>query len=113
MNPGNWLELYNKTASPVDISGWKIKNFAAAQYTIPAGTIMGANAYLVVAQDLAKFNSIFPSVTNKIGSSLLDFANNGDSIQIYDGTIRSSLMWLTKIQQRGPRAPTDGGAHWN
>lgn len=101
MNPGNWIELYNKTSSSVNIGGWYLKTFNNTQYPIPSGTMVSANGYLVIAQDLVKFNPFYPTVTNVIGSSLLDFANNGDSIQIYDGTntlisyvaYKDSLSW--------------------
>lgn len=84
MNSGNWLELYNKSASTVDLSGWKIKNALAVFYTIPVATQLNAGAYLVVFQDQAKFDALHPGITNKIGPSALDFDNTLDNIQLLD-----------------------------
>lgn len=110
VNPGNWLELYNKTTSPVDISGWYLKTIINTQYSIPAGTIVPANGYLVVVQDLTKFNPIFPAVTNKIGPSLLDFGNTADNIQLFDGT--NTLITYVAYTDSGawPRG-ADGWGH--
>src|SRR5262245_61961692 len=42
----DWLELYNTTAAPVDVSGWYLSDDPAnpTMWPIPAGTIIGANA---------------------------------------------------------------------
>lgn len=110
MNSGNWVELYNKTTSSIDISGWYLKTMLNTSYTIPTGTSLAANSYIVIVQDLIKFNSIYSGVTNNIGSSLLDFGNNGDSIQLYDAT--NSLIVYVAYKDTGswPRG-ADGYGH--
>lgn len=84
-NSGNWVEIYNKSTSMVNISGWKIKNALNVTYNIPSGTQLNALSYVVVVQDLVKFNSIH-SISNKVGPSNVDFGNSGDNVQLLNAT---------------------------
>ncbi len=53
--PGDWVEFYNTSASPVDLSGYEFRDNdnSRAPYVLPGGTIVAANGYLVV--DEAQF----------------------------------------------------------
>lgn len=52
--PGDWVELFNPNAQPVDVSGWVFRdNVDANGYTIPAGTVIPAGGFLVL--DEAQF----------------------------------------------------------
>ncbi|MDG2381281.1 MAG: lamin tail domain-containing protein [Pirellulaceae bacterium] len=57
---GEWLELYNKGATAIDLSGWEIDG--GIKYQFPSGTRMQAGEYLVVAKDAdylsEKYNDI-------------------------------------------------------
>jgi hypothetical protein len=46
------IELYNTTASPIDIGGWYLSDTSGnlEKYRIPAGTIIGAHQYLVLTE---------------------------------------------------------------
>ncbi|MEN8865511.1 MAG: lamin tail domain-containing protein, partial [Akkermansiaceae bacterium] len=46
-----FIELYNPGANVVDLSNWELTD--AVQFTFPAGTTLGAGAYLVIAEDPA------------------------------------------------------------
>lgn len=48
-----WIELYNLTNLPVDISGWRVFDVfsAPASVTIPPNTTISAFGYLVIADD--------------------------------------------------------------
>ncbi len=47
-----YVELYNTDASSkLSIDGYQIRNL----YTFPAGTIVGANSYLIVARNKTQF----------------------------------------------------------
>ena len=48
---GDWIELYNGTVGPIDISGWEINVVSACNtipYTVPASTSIPSNGYLVI-----------------------------------------------------------------
>ena len=65
-SPEEWVELHNRTAAAVDISGWKLDD--AIAFTFPAATTIPAGGFLVV-------NS------GQFSGSL---ANAGDSIKLRD-----------------------------
>ncbi len=47
--PGDWVELYNPTGGPVDVSGWVFKdNDDSHAYVLPAGSIILSGGYLVL-----------------------------------------------------------------
>ncbi|MES2657625.1 MAG: lamin tail domain-containing protein [Verrucomicrobiota bacterium] len=46
-----WIELYNRGAAPVNLSGWKFA--AGITYTFAPGTTLAAGGRLVVARDVA------------------------------------------------------------
>ncbi len=48
---GQWVELHNKSAAPVDLSGWELAG--DADYALPAGTMLPAGGFLVIAQNPA------------------------------------------------------------
>jgi len=49
----DWIELYNNSADPVDLSGWHLTdNFSnLAKWTFPDGTTIPGNGYLIVWAD--------------------------------------------------------------
>jgi hypothetical protein len=55
-----FVELYNRTGQPVDISGW---NFPSGiQYVFPAGTVIQANGYRVVAANRSRMLTNYPGL---------------------------------------------------
>ncbi|MEJ6581841.1 MAG: lamin tail domain-containing protein [Akkermansiaceae bacterium] len=50
----DWIELYNRSSSPVNIGGWFLSDSALdlAKYRIPVGTIIPAGGYLTYYEDL-------------------------------------------------------------
>ncbi len=67
-NPEDWVELYNPNNSAVNISGWYFEDEGDNFFGLPKNTIIPANGYLVLAEDLESFQSVYPNVTNVIGS---------------------------------------------
>lgn len=52
-----FIELFNPGASPIDLSDWEFTN--GIKFTIPAGTTLDGNSYLVIAQDPAALSAKF------------------------------------------------------
>jgi hypothetical protein len=43
INSGDWVELHNTTAAPIDISNWELKDKRDTNvYVYPAGTVIPA-----------------------------------------------------------------------
>ena len=83
-DPGDWIELTNKGQFNIDISGWKITDSDPNhQYIFAANTLLKANQYLVVSNDLIKFNSIFAGVDNLLGPFNFGLSNTLDAVKLY------------------------------
>lgn len=78
--PGDWIELVNPTASPLDIGGVVVKdNDDSHAYTIPEGTTIPAAGYHVLEEADFGFG---------LGS--------GDSVRLFDdGQLVDSTTWPT------------------
>jgi hypothetical protein len=72
-NEDEYIELYNKGASPVDISGWRFTS--GIDFKFPANTIIPADGYIVVAKDKANLLSKYGNL------------NNGNTYGDYDGNL--------------------------
>jgi len=59
-SPEEWIELYNKGTSTVDLSGWKLED--AIDYEFEVGTNLASGEYIVVARDAAQMQSKYPSI---------------------------------------------------
>ena len=77
-----WVELFNKSASPVDVSLWKLSD--GISYQFPAATpLIPAGGYAVIAWNTAMFTSLHPGVpafgpfSGKLGGS-------GDTVTLRD-----------------------------
>ncbi len=89
-----WLELYNRGDESVDLSGWHLAD--GIRFTIPDGTVLLPNSYLVVARDADSLREKYPEITilgdfdGKLGNSsdlvtLRDAADNPvDCVHYYD-----------------------------
>ncbi len=78
-DPGaEYVELRNTTGLPVDLSGWELDN--GITYTIPGGTIIPANGYLVIAADPAAVFSTYG--VNAIGPYAGKLSNFSDEIEL-------------------------------
>lgn len=81
----DWVEIYNKSASTVDISGWVIKDSNEDNsFIFPASTSLSAGEYLVIVRDLDDFKMFFPEVTNVIDSIDFNFGNGGELVRLLD-----------------------------
>ena len=96
-DPGEWIELHNRTGNAVDLTGWKLED--AVDFDIPPGTQIAAGGYLVVAKDAAALQQEYPAIANvvigdfgrRLNNSndrivLTDAAGNpADVVEYYDG----------------------------
>ncbi len=55
-----YVELHNKGAAPVDVSGWRFTD--GIDYTFPDSTFISAGGYLVVARDAARLLTNHPGL---------------------------------------------------
>lgn len=83
----DWVELYNNSGSPVDISNWVFKDDDDThEFIIPGGTIMATDSYLVLTQFLADFQVLYPSVSPVLGDFTFGLSGGGELIRLFDET---------------------------
>ena len=98
-----WIEIYNPTATPVNVGNWKIVTFYGTTRTIPADTVVPSNGYFVFM-----LNGIVLA-HNGEQITLKDASNNiVDKTAKKSATTASASTW-----QRYPNGvDSDGDGDW-
>jgi len=92
INSGNWVELYNRSSTPVDLTGYRLKTKNDyAFYDFADNYILGANKYLVVCEDTAVFKKVYPSVKNILGNIKFPLDNKTDSVVLIDNKGKNKI----------------------
>ncbi|MEY2409086.1 MAG: hypothetical protein QOF48_1756, partial [Verrucomicrobiota bacterium] len=73
-----WIELRNVTGSLINLTGWRFTK--GVGFTFPNVSI-AANGYLVVAANLAAFQSQHPGVNNVVGGWTGSLANSAETLE--------------------------------
>lgn len=61
-NTGDWIEIYNQSAHPQDISGWTVATRTPNNpYTFPQGTILPAQSFAIITASVITFSAFYPS----------------------------------------------------
>ncbi|MEX2188301.1 MAG: lamin tail domain-containing protein [Pirellulales bacterium] len=76
-----WIELYNRGATPVDLGGWTFDD--AMRYEFAPGTILNPGEYLVVSNDAAALAAQYPGITI-VGDFSGSLANHDDWVRLFD-----------------------------
>ncbi|HEX2122173.1 MAG TPA: Ig-like domain-containing protein, partial [Thermoanaerobaculia bacterium] len=95
--------------SSVDVSGWKVTQAnAAGTYTIPAGTVIPAEGYLVIGRDATKaaFES-FRGVT--LGANVV-YLDSAGLMPVINGDENFSLQNASNVTVDGPTPAQPAGA---
>ncbi|MCK5398965.1 lamin tail domain-containing protein, partial [bacterium] len=89
---GEWIELYNPTASPISIVGWSLSDTGIDTYTIPAGCpsvpaydylVLGATDNLIL-NDYVEVDFVYNRASGGPGAFAL--GNTGDEVILKDAT---------------------------
>jgi hypothetical protein len=84
-NAGDWYEFHNTDLTPVDVSNWLVRDGNPFNtFTIPTGTVIPADGYLVLSQDTTLFLQQHTLVSNYVGQFNWGMGNGGDKIHVYD-----------------------------
>ena len=96
---GDWVEFYNPADEEIDITNWYFSDGNDAhKFIFPDGTIIPADGYLVLSDDLNAFGKFFPDVKNVIGTMDFGLSASGELIRLYDnnGILVDSLNYDDK-----------------
>lgn len=77
-----WVELYNRSSQPADLSEWLIADARDKPVPIPAGTIIAPQGYLILTKDKAAVVKQFPQVKNIVQIKLPALNNAGDTVTL-------------------------------
>ncbi len=94
---GDWVELYNRGSVDQNISNWIFKDGNDEHnFTLPQGTVVPANGYLVLTNSTDKFQQHFPMVQNQIGDFDFKLSSDGELIRLYNASnqLIDSLTYL-------------------
>ena len=77
-----YVELYNRGTNAVDLAGWELSD--AVRYTFPAGTVLGPDAYLVVAFNAARLRSNYANLNlaNCLGDLAGRLSHKGEHLAL-------------------------------
>ncbi len=73
INSGDWIELYNQGNQTATLEGWYLSDENGNYFSLSSISIL-TGEYLVIAEDVDQFHSIYPNVNNVIG----EFGVQGD-----------------------------------
>ncbi|KAA3606164.1 MAG: lamin tail domain-containing protein [Calditrichaeota bacterium] len=78
-----FIEIFNNTGATVDLSFWLLSD-GFNVWTIPSGTSVNNNSFIVFTDDVASFSAANPSVTNVVGDVLFGLSSGGESVVLMD-----------------------------
>jgi CotH kinase protein/Lamin Tail Domain/Secretion system C-terminal sorting domain/Chitobiase/beta-hexosaminidase C-terminal domain/Divergent InlB B-repeat domain len=86
---GDWVELWNVSGLPVDISGWSFSDSDNNHhFNIPLNTLLPESGRIVLVSDTTLFKGRFPLVSNFTGPLGFGLSNSGEAIRLFDSTGR-------------------------
>ena len=119
-----WIELYNRGDTPVDLTGWELRD--AVRFDFADGTILGAGEYLVVASEPELLGQEFPGI-DIVGPYDGTLSNSEDRVLLVDGNSNpadvvkyyDSGQWDeyadgggSSLELKDPNADNSIGAAW-
>lgn len=111
-----YVELYNRGAAEVDLSGWRFSR--GIDFTFPPGARLAPDAYLVLASDPGYLAAQF-GISNVTGPFSGQLSNRGEQLRLDNS--QGALVDQVRYEDRGdwPVAPDGAGSslellnpHW-
>ena len=102
---GDWVELYNYTEEPVDLTGWRLTDLKH-EFVFPH-TVVPARDYVVVCRDSSRFKQVHPTAYRILGGMQFGLNKRHEILSLYsnDGAVVDSVSYRLE--------PTDTAFTWN
>ena len=82
---GDWIEIYNNGDQSVQLGGYYFTDENPDhKYMFSDSSTIEPGSYIVLAQDVEKFSSLFSNVNNLYGSFNFGLSGGGEEISLYD-----------------------------
>ena len=106
----DWVELHNPTETPVNVSGWVLKDSDDThEFSFPENSTIGSAGYLVVCRDTDAFTRNFPEVSNYLGEFNFGLSSTGDQVRLYDADMDLVDSVAYGVDPPWPTAPNGQG----
>jgi hypothetical protein len=106
-NPEEWIELFNRGTSAVNLTGWALKG--GVDYLFPSGKILAPGAYLVIAKDAAALRLTYPGV-DIVGNFDGNLSSDGEILRIEDANGNPADEVHYYSDGRWPESARGGGS---
>lgn len=81
----DWVEFYNNSGEPVDMSGWYFRDEDDTHnFYFPDGFVLQPDSFAVICSDTVLFTSVYPFVTNFLGNTGFGLSGNGELLRLYN-----------------------------
>ncbi len=109
---GEWLEITNRSAFPIDLLGWSVDLADAGTFTVDASTPLPANGSVMVGQVLRSPANDDVNTTFEYGPALAMPDNTG-AVSLYNGGYRSTVTYSAALggSDAGVSVNLDGQPH--
>ena len=108
---GDWIELYNRSEVIIDLSGWIfMDDNDDHQFILPEGTLISANGFVVICQNIDLFINRFPDANVLAESFSFGLNNGGEKISLInsDNQVADSVSY--RDSRPWPASPDGQGA---
>ena len=78
----DWVELHNPTGREIDLGGWVFADEKAA-FTIPEGTTLAPDGFVVICASMALFSAAYPRAVPCIGDFNFGLSGGGETIRLF------------------------------
>ena len=84
-DPGDWIELYNRAATPMDLSAWIFKDEENQHaFVFPANFHLPVDGYVILCRDTTMFREHFPEATPLLGNLEFGLSGGGEALRLYN-----------------------------
>ncbi len=108
-NSGDWVELFNRSDTAVDVSGWLFKDGDPSRYwQIHPNTTIPGKGYLVLCRYEGTFKTVYSDTLLAVGDFDFGLSSNGEAIMLYDPQqqLIDSVAYLTEAPWPVPEGTT-------
>ena len=83
LDAGDWIEIYNPADEDKNLSYWELRDGNEMLFFFPLSTILPAQSYMVICENVTQFLAVHPTVINCMGNMNMGLNNEGQIIELF------------------------------